>query len=344
VVADRLGSVRWRKAPFTAAERTNYYPYGEERPGATAQERDKFGTYYRDATGLDYADQRYYQSQWGRFMSADPYVASAGVEGPRSWNRYSYVEGDPVNAADPSGLAMNCLYVGGMFTCTTVQNGGSSVGGAPGGLGSGGGGSSDSHPQLMALPDQDIVNGASGGLVSIGATINGITIENIRFSAAVANAIDRLKGALENDTACSNWLGSSWLGSSKNMPAFLDVAKRVTAIGDFNLSSNAQAVTVISNTGGGTLISNTSVSTVISSDGFFFNNVVQGSQQFGFDGNTKVQSIVGGTEAAKRLTLLHEFGHYLGIPGFKQRDDDPSMQAINNDEIMKNCERTIFWK
>ncbi|MCW5980890.1 MAG: hypothetical protein KIT09_22605 [Bryobacteraceae bacterium] len=50
-----------------------YFPYGEERGGTTAQERDKFGTYFRDGvTNLDYAQQRYYSSTAGRFLSADP--------------------------------------------------------------------------------------------------------------------------------------------------------------------------------------------------------------------------------------------------------------------------------
>jgi len=58
VVTDRLGSVRVNEA----GERFKYYPYGEEFQ-TTAQNREKFGTYYRDdATGLDYADQRYYSS------------------------------------------------------------------------------------------------------------------------------------------------------------------------------------------------------------------------------------------------------------------------------------------
>jgi hypothetical protein len=37
-------------------------------------------------------------------MTADPYKASAGAEDPGSWNRYSYVGGDPVNFSDPSGF------------------------------------------------------------------------------------------------------------------------------------------------------------------------------------------------------------------------------------------------
>jgi len=40
---------------------------------------DKFATYWRDGfTGLDYARQRYYSSRSGRFLTADPYRASAG--------------------------------------------------------------------------------------------------------------------------------------------------------------------------------------------------------------------------------------------------------------------------
>jgi hypothetical protein len=37
-------------------------------------------------------------------MSADPYVASGGAADPGSWNRYSYVSGDPVNFNYPEGL------------------------------------------------------------------------------------------------------------------------------------------------------------------------------------------------------------------------------------------------
>ena len=66
---------------------------------------DKFATYYRDGTSLlDYARNRYYSSNLGRFMSADPYRASGGPADPGSWNRYLYVGGDPINRYDPRGL------------------------------------------------------------------------------------------------------------------------------------------------------------------------------------------------------------------------------------------------
>ncbi len=57
VVTDRLGSVRtW----------ASYYPWGEDR-GSAPNQQIKFGTYFRDLPGEDYADQRYYTATSGRF-------------------------------------------------------------------------------------------------------------------------------------------------------------------------------------------------------------------------------------------------------------------------------------
>jgi len=83
-----------------------HFPYGEEST-TTTQDRVKFASYYRDSgTALDYAQQRYYARTIGRFTSPDPYMASASLGSPQSWNRYAYVGNDPVNANDPSGLYM----------------------------------------------------------------------------------------------------------------------------------------------------------------------------------------------------------------------------------------------
>jgi hypothetical protein len=40
----------------------------------------------------------------GRYLTPDPYRASGGPAAPQTWNRYAYVEGDPVNFNDPEGL------------------------------------------------------------------------------------------------------------------------------------------------------------------------------------------------------------------------------------------------
>ena len=83
VATDRLGSVR-----ASAAGKVSYYPYGQERAQSNGQTTpdgtDKFATYFRDGSGQDYADQRYY-NQAGRFLSPDPdrrtYTSTAG-----KWN------------------------------------------------------------------------------------------------------------------------------------------------------------------------------------------------------------------------------------------------------------------
>ncbi len=95
VVLDRLGSV--------VNGGKDYFPYGEEKT-VTANPAEKFASYMRDSTGLDYANQRYFASATGRFLSPDPLASSADIADPLSLNRYSYVKADPVGQVDPGGL------------------------------------------------------------------------------------------------------------------------------------------------------------------------------------------------------------------------------------------------
>jgi RHS repeat-associated protein len=93
VYPDRLGS------------HVRHFPYGSEPSGGGQEDRVKFATYYRDQTStLDYARNRYYSRSIARFTSPDPYIASGGPADPQSWNRYSYVQNDPVNWNDSTGL------------------------------------------------------------------------------------------------------------------------------------------------------------------------------------------------------------------------------------------------
>jgi RHS repeat-associated protein len=104
VVLDRLGSVRAWIDSQSNVERTKYYPFGEERQ-VTRNDRRKFTTYIRDSfSELDYAEQRYYSSALGRFITPDPYAGSVQLGNPDTWNRYAYVNNDPVNKTDPHGL------------------------------------------------------------------------------------------------------------------------------------------------------------------------------------------------------------------------------------------------
>jgi RHS repeat-associated protein len=96
VLTDRLGSVRANGQGESFA----YYPYGEERTNRV-DGREKFGTYFRDAVGQDYADQRYYGSGTGSFFTADTDSSSGNAGAPLGWNRYLYANGDPINHWDP---------------------------------------------------------------------------------------------------------------------------------------------------------------------------------------------------------------------------------------------------
>jgi RHS repeat-associated protein len=92
-----------------AAERRAFFPYGEERTSTPAlrYEVDKYATYNRSwITGLDYANQRYYDSATGRFVTPDP--GDAGdLDDPQSLNLYTYVNNDPINFNDPEGTTVN---------------------------------------------------------------------------------------------------------------------------------------------------------------------------------------------------------------------------------------------
>ncbi|MGH7866512.1 MAG: RHS repeat-associated core domain-containing protein, partial [Candidatus Dormibacteraceae bacterium] len=127
---DRIGSVRFDSAYGLST----FFPYGTEMGAGTANDRVKFGTYRRDSnSGLDYAMNRYYLSNWGRFMSSDPYSGSMDLKDPNSLNRYAYAWDDPINSNDPSGL---CIIDGQEYPdpCFSISS-------YAGGGGGGGGGS-----------------------------------------------------------------------------------------------------------------------------------------------------------------------------------------------------------
>jgi RHS repeat-associated protein len=104
---DRLGT-----RVVTNAQDTGYFeqvslPFGTalnaESTGATNR---RFTTYDRSSTtGLDYALNRHYDSQQGRFTQIDPIgMASTNLANPQTLNLYVYCTNDPVNHVDPSGL------------------------------------------------------------------------------------------------------------------------------------------------------------------------------------------------------------------------------------------------
>ena len=62
-------------------------------------------------TGLDYAVNRHYDPQQGRFTQVDPIgMGSASPGHPQSLNMYGYCGNDPINHLDPDGLFWGKLF------------------------------------------------------------------------------------------------------------------------------------------------------------------------------------------------------------------------------------------
>jgi RHS repeat-associated protein len=102
--------------------RQTHLPFGEDFGETGAQEKHHFTSYERDASNsLDYAINRWYSANVGRFVSADAYKSSGCVQDPRGWNRYSYTRNVLTNRVDPLGLddvgANSCYVFLGVVIC-----------------------------------------------------------------------------------------------------------------------------------------------------------------------------------------------------------------------------------
>ncbi|EPG66135.1 RHS repeat-associated core domain protein [Leptospira wolffii serovar Khorat str. Khorat-H2] len=88
--------------------RMQYEPYGETLvqrgnldfvPKYNSQELDRETNFY-------FYNARYYDPQIARFTSADTVVPETGLVS-QSWNRFSYVAGNPIRYKDPTGHLIN---------------------------------------------------------------------------------------------------------------------------------------------------------------------------------------------------------------------------------------------
>lgn len=77
-----------------------------------------------EASGLDHTWFRKLENQAGRWTSPDPYNGSMSLGNPQSFNRYSYVNNQPTNYVDPSGLVLRYFDVDGGLGCVLNQSDG----------------------------------------------------------------------------------------------------------------------------------------------------------------------------------------------------------------------------
>ena len=124
VFSDHLGSPRTiTSTSGTVVSRHDYLAFGEELGtvgmrspgqgyGAADAPRQKYaGMENDDATGMSHTLWRRYDSLSARWTAPDPYDGSMVIEDPQSFNRYSYVNNDPVNHNDPTGLMLSDIGV-----------------------------------------------------------------------------------------------------------------------------------------------------------------------------------------------------------------------------------------
>jgi len=158
VATDHIGSPRAITDKFGAVlSRRDFLPFGEElfadgsirttgnkySVSSDGSIRRGFTTYAKDPeTGLDFAEARYYNKQFGRFTSVDPLLSSGKASNPQSFNRYSYVVNNPIEHTDSSGLQMGS-YTGTIYFNPNGPNGGPAFGSA---------GYARANPQLGLKP------------------------------------------------------------------------------------------------------------------------------------------------------------------------------------------------
>jgi RHS repeat-associated protein len=134
--SDGLGGVKyvqqdWQGSVRTATNangfvtaRTDHQAFGGEVGYGTGQRsidqgynrdastRQGYGLTERDeASGLDHTWFRKNENAAGRWTSPDPYNGSMNLGDPQSFNRYSYVQNQPTNFVDPSGLNMENEFI-----------------------------------------------------------------------------------------------------------------------------------------------------------------------------------------------------------------------------------------
>lgn len=110
---DRLGTrLVTNPANGSSFEQTTL-PFGtalaSESTGSTNR---RFTSYDRSlTTGLDYAVNRFYDSNQGRFTQVDPIgMKSVDLSNPQTLNLYAYCANDPINSVDPDGLGIISFF------------------------------------------------------------------------------------------------------------------------------------------------------------------------------------------------------------------------------------------
>ena len=276
-----------------------------------------------NSTGLDYADQRFYASSYGRFNTADPYAGSAGSSDPGSWNRYSYTRGDPVNRIDPGGTCDISIsgwgFNDGWFPYTSCD---ASLG-------------PDFNPAAYAeclavyACARKLPGGGGPSVQGGGAnfTVANFTTTGVQ-AQTVQNSLRWIEAQIASFPTCDNWLGGND-NVTNTINTLLGQTNAVTtdSVGVGNFSN--PAVNAVFGTAGTNLPTDGSALLTVNLNGAYFNS--QAGVGWGVTG------INAGSSQAQLFILLHELAHGTNAAGFQSNDSGQAIQTQNNQLLMRNC-------
>jgi RHS repeat-associated protein len=235
-------------------------PFGEELAATGTTDKHRFTSYERDSeTATDYAVNRQYNQSVGRFNRVDPYQASGYLVDPQSWNRYSYVQNNPVDWVDPDGLLRSTyrlpcpsLYGTGF---TSAEFGVDGLSGSPDdGIDidpsfSGGSGVIDLDPLIG--PEADALNAAFGDLIArLLAGVSDDCKTNVidKLASRYGFDISSFVGYLNAGIGLFNGLTSNTLVAGNVMPsqpANIRYGTGATVAGVFSSKREITAITSI---------------------------------------------------------------------------------------------------
>jgi len=258
----------------------------------------------------DYAVQRYYNANYGRFWSPDP-DPSANLADPVTWNRYAYVGDGPVNRADPSGTGWIC--VGYADDCQWVY--------IPDGAWSGAGSGSVGSGVDPTVP---IKSPPTHPSPPVGTDWH-------RFAAAFYNVVAALA-----HSECSSIFGTAPTSGSLLGPNPGNTPYQVFAYlyinGDISFGTMVNAGDAAETTYNQTLASELGITTAIPT--------ITISNQTTFPANTPGFWNQGSTtNVTNAVTLLHELGHALADLGWQNDqildDSNDSGQSLSNQATVR---------
>ncbi len=121
MLSDNLGSTSTTAAADgSLLDTAKYTAFGEIRDGATATDYRYTGQRDEFEIGLYYYVARYYDPYLNHWIQPDTIIPD--LYNPQCWNRYSYVNGNPITYNDPTGHCISCLIIAGIIIDIAIYN------------------------------------------------------------------------------------------------------------------------------------------------------------------------------------------------------------------------------